>query len=76
MVTDGPFAEAKEVVGGYWIIKADSKEQALDWARRIPADDGDIVEIRQIQEMADFSQEVVDAVTDNAPNVAKAFAAD
>ena len=74
-VTDGPFAEAKEVVGGYWIIKADSKEQALEWARRIPADDGDIVEIRQIQEMADFSQEVVDAVADHAPNVAKAFAA-
>ncbi len=62
------------MVGGYWIIKADSKEQALEWARRIPADDGDIVEIRQIQEMADFSQEVVDAATDSAPNVTKDFA--
>lgn len=69
LVTDGPFAEAKEVVGGYWIIKAASKEEALEWARRIPADDGDIVEIRQIQEMSDFSDAVVDAVKETAPNV-------
>ena len=71
VVTDGPFAEAKEVVGGYWIIKAASKDEALEWARRIPADDGDIVEVRQIQEMADFSAEVVDAVKENAPNVSR-----
>ena len=69
LVTDGPFAEAKEVVGGYWIIKADSLEQAVDWARRVPADDGDIVEVRQIFDMSDFPAEVVEAVKDNAPNV-------
>ncbi len=74
LVTDGPFAEAKEVVGGYWIIKAGSKEQALEWARRIPADEGDIVEVRQIQEMSDFSEEVTQTVKDNAPNLSKAFA--
>jgi len=69
LVTDGPFAEAKEVVGGYWIIKAASKEEALDWARRIPADEGDIVEIRQIQEMSDFTDEVVEAARASGPNV-------
>ena len=76
LVTDGPFAEAKEVLGGYWIIKADSKEQAVEWARRIPADDGDIVEVRQIQEMSDFSEEVTQAAKDSAPNVIKEFAPD
>ena len=74
LVTDGPFAESKEVIGGYWIIKAASKEEALDWARRIPAEEGDIVEVRQIQEMSDFSEEVTQAAKDSAPNVVKDFA--
>ena len=74
VVTDGPFTEAKEVVGGYWIIKAASKDEALEWARRIPADDGDIVEVRQIQEMSDFSEEVTEAAKESAPNVIKDFA--
>jgi hypothetical protein len=69
VVTDGPFAEAKEVVGGYWIIQAASKDEALDWARRIPAEDGDIVEVRQIQEMADFPEEVAKAARDSAPKM-------
>ncbi len=73
VVTDGPFAEVKEVIGGYWIIKADSKDEALGWARRIPAEDGDIVEVRQIQEMSDFSDEVVDAAKSSAPNVTEAM---
>ena len=73
LVTDGPFAEAKEVIGGYWIIKAASFEEAMGWARRVPADDGDVIEVRQIQEMSDFSEEVTQAVKDNAPNVAAAF---
>ena len=45
-VTDGPFIESKEVVGGYWIIQAKSKEEAVEWARRCPAADGDMIEIR------------------------------
>jgi hypothetical protein len=57
-VTDGPFAEAKELVGGYWIIQASSKEEAVEWAKRIPAGAGDIVEVRQIQEFEEFSPEV------------------
>ena len=59
---DGPFAEAKEVIGGYWIIQAKNKEEALEWARRVPADDGDVIEVRRIQEMEDFPADVQDAV--------------
>lgn len=57
-VTDGPFAEAKEVLGGYWIINVASKEEAVRWARRCPADDGDVIEIRQVFEMSDFPADV------------------
>jgi hypothetical protein len=52
--TDGPFAEAKELIGGYWLIQAKSKEEAVAWALRCPADDGDIIEIRQVFEESDF----------------------
>jgi hypothetical protein len=57
-VTDGPFAEAKEIVGGYWIIDAKSKEEAVEWARRCPADEGDMIEVRQVYEMSDFPADV------------------
>jgi len=57
-VTDGPFIEAKEVVGGYWMIQAKSKEEAVGWARRCPAADGDVIEIRQVFEMSDFPPDV------------------
>ena len=57
-VTDGPFIEAKEVVGGYWIIQTKSKEEAVEWARRVPAAEGDVIEIRQIFEMCDFPPDV------------------
>ncbi len=53
-VTDGPFAETKEVVGGYWMIQVASKEEAVAWAKRCPAQDGDVIEIRQVFEMTDF----------------------
>lgn len=57
-VTDGPFAEAKEVVGGYWMIQVKSREEAIEWASRCPASDNEMIEIRQVQEMSDFSPEV------------------
>ena len=53
-VTDGPFAEAKEVLGGYWMIQVRSKEEAIEWAKRCPASDNEMIEIRQVQELADF----------------------
>src|SRR5256884_5663406 len=49
-VTDGPFAEAKEVVGGYWMIEVKSREEALEWAKRSAASDNEGIEVRQGQE--------------------------
>jgi len=57
-VTDGPFTEAKEVVGGYWMIQVKSKEEAVEWASRCPASDNEVIEVRQVQEFSDFSAEV------------------
>ena len=57
-VTDGPFAEAKECVGGYWMIQVKSREEAIEWAKRAPMSDNEIIEVRQVQEMEDFSPEV------------------
>jgi hypothetical protein len=59
-VTDGPFTEAKELVGGYWIIQARSKEEAVEWASRAPVVEGTI-EVRQIAEPSDHSPEVAEA---------------
>jgi hypothetical protein len=56
-VTDGPYAEAKEVIGGYWIIQAKSKDEAIEWAKRAPFQEG-AVEVRRIQEMEDFPEDV------------------
>jgi len=57
-VTDGPFAEAKELVGGYWMIQVRSKEEAVEWAKRAPMLDGDTIEVRQVQEIEDFPPDV------------------
>ena len=58
IVTDGPFTEAKEVIGGYWMIQVRSKEEAIEWASRCPASDNEVIEIRQVQELADFPEDV------------------
>ena len=60
-VTDGPFAEAKEVIGGYWMIQVKSKEEAVEWASRCPASDNEVIELRQVQEMSDFPADVQEA---------------
>ncbi|MEH6421164.1 YciI family protein [Pseudomonas sp. CGJS7] len=57
-VTDGPFPEAKEVLGGYWLIDVASRAEAIRWARRCPGSDSETIEIRQIQEMQDFPADV------------------
>ena len=57
-VTDGPFAEAKEVLGGYWIIQVKSKAEAIEWASRCPASDNETIEIRQVFDMSDFPPDV------------------
>jgi hypothetical protein len=56
-VTDGPFTEAKEMIGGYWLIQAKSKQEAVQWASRCPAADGDVIEVRQVYEMSDYADE-------------------
>src|SRR5438270_13578958 len=61
LVTDGPFTEAKEVLGGYWMIEVNSREEAIAWAKKCPASGNEVIEIRQVQEMADFSEEVREA---------------
>ena len=60
-VTDGPFAEAKEVLGGYWMIQVKSKDEALEWAKRAPMADNELIEVRQVVEMADFPPDVQEA---------------
>jgi len=56
-VRDGPFAEAKEILGGYWMIQVKSKAEALEWASRAPMSDNEIIEVRQVQEFSDFPPE-------------------
>jgi hypothetical protein len=57
-VTDGPFVETKEVLGGYWMIDVRSKEEAVAWASRCPAGPNEVIEIRQVQELTDFPEDV------------------
>src|SRR4030081_3802162 len=58
VVTDGPFAESKEVLGGYWMIEVDSRAEAIAWAKKCRASANEIIEIRQVQEMSDFPPDV------------------
>jgi hypothetical protein len=60
-VTDGPFVEAKEVLGGYWMLRANSKEEVVEWMKRCPAEPDDVIEIRQIFDMEDFPADVQEA---------------
>jgi hypothetical protein len=62
-VTNGPFAEAKEVLGGYWMIEVASKEEAIEWATRCPASDNEVIEVRQVQAFSDFPADVQEAAT-------------
>ena len=57
IVTDGPYIETKEVLGGYWMIQVKSKAEAIEWAKRAPMLDGDTIEVRQVQELSDFPPE-------------------
>jgi hypothetical protein len=57
-VTDGPFPETKEVIGGYWIIQVNSRQEAIEWAKRAPMANNEMIEIRQIHEMSDFPEDV------------------
>jgi hypothetical protein len=71
-VTDGPFAEAKEVLGGYWMIQVKSKEEAIQWATRCPGSENEIIEVRQVHEMSDFPADVQEAAANFPELQAKA----
>jgi hypothetical protein len=63
-VTDGPFAEAKEVIGGYWMIQVKSKEEAIEWASRCPASDSETIELRQVMEITEFPHDIQQAAAE------------
>jgi hypothetical protein len=66
-VTDGPFTEAKELIGGYWLIQVRSKEEAVEWAKRCPGR-GCVIELRQVQEAEDFPPEVAAVLERHGPS--------
>jgi hypothetical protein len=61
IVTDGPFAETREIIGGYWMLQVKSREEAIEWARRVPSRDVRKIELRQVFEMTDFPADVQQA---------------
>ena len=61
VVKDGPFTEAKELIGGFWIIKADSLAEAVAWVARVPLDEGNELEIRRVSEITDFARDDISA---------------
>jgi hypothetical protein len=67
LVTDGPFSETKEVLGGYWMIQVKSKAEAIEWAKKCPALGNEVIEVRQVQEMSDFPPEIQEAARPSAP---------
>jgi hypothetical protein len=71
-VVDGPFTETKELIGGYWLWQVKSKAEAIEWASRCPAADGDTLEIRQVFEAADFGPEVAKKEAELMEHIGKA----
>jgi hypothetical protein len=67
-VTEAPFPGVSEVLGGYWMIRVKSREEAIAWAKRCPASENEVIEIRQVQEMEDFPAEV-QAAAGNYPDL-------
>ena len=58
-VTEGPFPEAKELIAGFWMIQVKSKQEAIEWAKRVPFADGEVVELQQVFEASDFPPEIL-----------------
>lgn len=56
-VVDGPFTEAKEAIGGFWVIQVKSKDEAIEWAKRCPAD-GCMIEVRQVHDLDEWPPDV------------------
>ena len=69
-VSDGPFTEAKEIIGGFWMLDVDSKAEAVEWAKRVPTTGTNFVEVRQVFEMSEFPDDVQKAADNSAVNAA------
>jgi hypothetical protein len=65
-VTDGPFTETKELIAGFWIIQARSREEAIEWMSRAPFGEGEELEIRQVFEASDFPEDIFPAEAQEA----------
>jgi hypothetical protein len=61
VVQDGPFTEAKELIGGFWIIRADSLQEAIDWVAKVPLEEGNELEVRRVSEVSDFVRDDISA---------------
>ena len=59
-VTDGPFAESKEAIAGFWIVDVKDKAEALEWVKRIPFEEGETIELRKVFEASDWASEGID----------------
>ena len=70
-VTGGSFAEAKEAIGGYWMIQVNSRDEAIEWAKRCPAGTNDVIEIRRVHETEDFGPEFAGQERELTKKVAK-----
>ena len=68
-VTDGPFAETKELIAGFWLIQAKSKDEAIEWVKRAPFDGGAEVEVRQVFEADDFGEDFTPEARERAERV-------
>jgi hypothetical protein len=75
VVTDGPFAETKELIAGFWLWQVRSKEEALEWLRRAPFDGGTEIELRQVFEAEDFGAEFTPELQDQERRLAAEIAA-
>jgi hypothetical protein len=60
-VTEGPFPETKELIAGFWMIRVKSKQEAIEWAKRVPFAGGEVIEVRQVFEASDFPPEILPA---------------
>ncbi len=69
-VTDGPFVRTQDVLGGYWMIDVKSRDEAIEWAKKVPAGDGDIIEIRQVFEVSEFPEDVQKAADNQTVRIA------
>ena len=70
-VIDGPFAETKELVAGFWLWQVKSKEEAIEWLKRAPFDGGTEVEIRQVFETADFGDALTPEIKEREERLRK-----